>query len=74
MVAYECCRLTAILYSTAVIFPQPAHSGWHMKLVRDVMAVLTSEVVDDWCEFAPALLLWVLVVRSLNPPLRLTIC
>jgi hypothetical protein len=72
MAAYECCRLIAILYSTAVIFPQPAYSGWHMKLVRDVMAVLTSEVVDTWCESAPALLLWVLVVRSLNPLLRLT--
>ena len=65
-VSYECCRLTAILYSTAVIFPQPAHSGWHMRLVRDIVVLLTSDIVDAWSESAPALLLWVLVVRCPN--------
>lgn len=60
--AYECCRLTALLYSTAVIFPQPPHSGWHARMVRDVKALLTAEVVGTWREVAPSLLLWVLVV------------
>jgi hypothetical protein len=26
---YECCRLTAILYSTAVIYPVPPDHGWY---------------------------------------------
>ena len=63
--AYECCRLAAMLYSTAVIFPQPPHSGWHMRLVRDIKARLSSAVVDAWSRDAPALLLWVLVVAGI---------
>jgi hypothetical protein len=69
---YECCRLTAILYSTAVIFPQPPHSGWHVKLVQDIIALLTPETIDTWSRAAPSLLLWVLVVSlsriCLNTP------
>ena len=32
--AYEICRVTAILYSTAVIFPMPANTGWYLKEVE----------------------------------------
>lgn len=60
--AYECCRLTAMLYSTAVIFPQPPHSGWHSRLIRDIKALLTPEVTGDWMEAAPSFILWILVV------------
>jgi hypothetical protein len=63
--AYECCRLTAMLYSTAVVFPQPPHSGWHMRLVRDIKAHLSSAVVDAWSRAAPALLLWLLIIAGI---------
>lgn len=62
---YECCRLTALLYSTAVVFPQPPHSGWHLRLVRDIKALLTVSIVNAWSRTAPALLIWVLSIAGI---------
>ena len=33
---YECTRLTAIIYSNAVVYAYPPHSGWHVKLVAQL--------------------------------------
>lgn len=33
---YECCRLAAIMYATAVLFPMPRMSGVPQKLVKEI--------------------------------------
>jgi len=33
---YECCRLVAIMYATAVLFPMPRFSGVPQKLVKEI--------------------------------------
>ena len=30
---YECCRLTALLYSNAVVFPIPTQTGWYLWFI-----------------------------------------
>lgn len=36
---YECCRQTALLYSTAVIFPIPGETGWYVPHVARIRAL-----------------------------------
>ncbi|KAI7211998.1 hypothetical protein KC333_g7372 [Hortaea werneckii] len=39
---YELCRVTVLLYSSAVIYPMPPQSGWHLKRLANMRAVLAS--------------------------------
>ncbi|KAI7109197.1 hypothetical protein KC340_g346 [Hortaea werneckii] len=39
---YELCRVTVLLYSSAVIYPMAPQSGWHLKRLANMRAVLAS--------------------------------
>lgn len=63
--AYEGCRLTVLLYSNAVVFPIPPHSGYPGSLLEQIVALLTAEVVERWRIEAWSLLVWMLVVAGI---------
>lgn len=64
-VVYECCRLAAILYSTAVVFGMPPHSKWHLKLVRRIRLHLLDARFTTWEPQLSALTIWVLFVSGI---------
>lgn len=60
---YEATRLSAIIYSCAVIYCLPPHRNWHLKLTGEL-----RKVIEGYARFmdeAPYLLLWVLCVGAL---------
>lgn len=58
---YECCRLTALIYSTAVVFPIPNSWKALQKLVKELKtAIGQTEMIYDDCN--ANLLLWMLVL------------
>lgn len=64
-ISYECCRLTVLLYSNAVIFPIPPHSGYPSSLLEQITALLTPEVLAEWRQRSSPLLVWLLVVGGI---------
>jgi hypothetical protein len=62
---YEAVRLAAILYSTAVIFPLPSDSGWHMRLADKIRHLLTSTECKDHGDDQLSLLAWAMAVGSI---------
>ncbi|KAK4890694.1 hypothetical protein LTR27_010621 [Elasticomyces elasticus] len=63
---YECCRLVAIMYSSAVIFPMPTASGWHLKLLQQIRGLLEDASVYAWPEDSSRLLTWFLFITSIT--------
>ena len=59
---YECCWLTALLYSNSVIFPLPPHLGWGVSLVSKLQDFLERSKFDEWEDDMSALLVWSLVI------------
>ncbi|KAK3117410.1 hypothetical protein LTR53_001249 [Teratosphaeriaceae sp. CCFEE 6253] len=55
---YECCRLTAVLYSNAVLFPLPVASGWHLELLRRLRLLIESAGTSTWMGDTSSLLIW----------------
>ena len=64
-VSYECCRSTVLLYSNAVIFPIPPHSGYPSSLLEQIIDLLTPQVLCEWSHGASPLLMWVLVIGGI---------
>lgn len=59
---YECCRLTGILYSNAVILGLPPHIGWHVRLCAQIRSHLQDCDMEELSGDAPGLLIWILTV------------
>lgn len=68
---YECCRLTTILYSTAVLLCIPPGTGWAERLLPKLRTIIQSITVND---DTYALLLWSTALAYIashdHPPLR----
>lgn len=64
-IIYECCRLTALLYSTAVIFGMPPQTNWHLKIVRQIRQLLELTDFDSWSKPHAPLLIWSLFVAGI---------
>lgn len=62
---YELCRVTVLLYSSAVIYPLPAQSGWYLKRLASMRAVLADCVVRKIQPFHDQLLVWCLCVGGI---------
>ncbi|KAI7488892.1 hypothetical protein KC351_g1672 [Hortaea werneckii] len=62
---YELCRLTILLYSSAVIYPMPAQSGWHLKRLMSLRAVLVTHTVRETQSWDDSLLVWCLCVGGI---------
>ncbi|KAK4493789.1 hypothetical protein PRZ48_014974 [Zasmidium cellare] len=60
--AYECCRLTSRLYSTAILWGMPPDTGWHYKIVRQVRDILEASQFHRWPQESARFLAWVLVM------------
>ena len=62
---YELCRLTVLLYSSAVIYPMPAQSGWHLKRLASMRAVLATYTAQKVQTLDDSLLTWCLCVGGI---------
>ncbi|KAE9374855.1 hypothetical protein N431DRAFT_405887 [Stipitochalara longipes BDJ] len=62
---YECCRLTAIIFSVAVIFPTPNQFGVLQTLVRGLKAELEQKEIHNNDLDYSELLLWILVLGGI---------
>ena len=65
LAVYECCRITAVLYSNAVIFPLPTNTGWHERLIKSLRRLLETSNMMDWRLDVSALLTWTLFVGGI---------
>jgi hypothetical protein len=61
---YECCRLSATLYSMCVIFPVPVASGWHIDLLERLCVLHTTSGLLHWPD-ASYLAIWSLFVAAI---------
>ncbi|GAB1739656.1 hypothetical protein NU219Hw_g4602t1 [Hortaea werneckii] len=59
---YELCRVTVLLYSSAVIYPMPPQSGWHLKRLECMRAVMTNYTERETPLSDDSLLVWCLCV------------
>ena len=62
---YECCRLTALLYTCAVTFPLPPSMGWDGNLVRGIKQTLENLSLESWPIYCSDFHLWVLVLAGI---------
>jgi len=62
---YECCRLTAIIFSVAVIFPTPNQFNVLQTLVRELKAEIESIRIQAYDLDCLELLLWILVLGGI---------
>lgn len=62
---YELCRLTVLLYSSAVIYPVPAQCEWHLKRLGSMRAVLATYTAQKVQTLDDSLLTWCLCVGGI---------
>lgn len=62
---YECCRLTAIIFSVAVIFPTTNQFSVLQKLVQEIKAELEGTDMNTISTASLNLLLWTLVLGGI---------
>jgi Fungal specific transcription factor domain len=70
---YECCHLTAMIFSIAVIFPIPSTYDVLQTLVRELIASLEVTDIESYSEDCSGVLLWMLVlggIAALDKPER----
>jgi Fungal specific transcription factor domain len=68
---YECCRLTAMIYSVAVVYPVPNSYDLLQELVKRLKTAI--EVLDVYNRDLDGILLWILVlggIAALDKPER----
>ncbi|KAK3650986.1 hypothetical protein LTR56_006037 [Elasticomyces elasticus] len=65
LATYECCRLTSVLYSNAVLFPLPVASGWHVELLERLRVVLQTARMEMWMEDTSSLMIWSSCIASI---------
>ncbi|KAK5724184.1 hypothetical protein LTR17_013566 [Elasticomyces elasticus] len=65
LATYECCRLTSMLYSNAVLFPLPVASGWHVELLKRLKVVLETARMEMWMEDTSSLMIWSSCIASI---------
>ena len=62
---YDICRLTSVIYATAVMLGMPPHLGWHVVLAARLRSLLETVALDQWREDASDLLMWSLFIGGL---------
>ncbi|KAK4955112.1 hypothetical protein LTR10_007306 [Elasticomyces elasticus] len=55
---YETCRITALIYSNAVLFPMPPSTGWLNKLLDELRQLIEVSNLSSWRDDTSALLIW----------------
>lgn len=70
---YECCRLTAIIFSVGVIFPIPNTYDVLQNRVRHLEAAIEASGIDNYGDECEEVLLWILIlggIAALDKPER----
>lgn len=62
---YDVCRLTSVMYATAVMLGMPPHLGWHVRLAGRLKALLEAAELDQWWEDTSDLFVWSLVIGGI---------
>jgi hypothetical protein len=62
---YECCRLAALIYSTAVLFPLPLSSGCPRKLVLQIQSVMEGVPLRGLYGCGGKFYIWVLFMAGI---------
>ena len=63
---YECCRLAAILYSLAVVFPMPLGQPIRAQLTMRMATIMQQLPLHVVYDAAPAGVLWMLVMGGMS--------
>jgi hypothetical protein len=62
---YLVCKLTALIYSNAVLIALPANRGWHIRLSSRLKHLLEQTSCQSWRDDMSDFLLWSLFVGGL---------
>ncbi|KAK5738571.1 hypothetical protein LTR17_005907 [Elasticomyces elasticus] len=62
---YETCRITALIYSDAVLFPMPPSTGWLNKLLDELRQLIEVSNLSSWRDDTSALLVWSFYVAAI---------
>lgn len=65
LATYEVCRITAILYSNAVIFPMAPNASWLEKLLKQLRLVLETSNMSLWDHGTLPMLVWSLFIAGM---------
>jgi hypothetical protein len=63
--SYECCRVTARVYASAVTFPLPTNTGWQKTALAALMRVVKIWLATQWENDVDCLLIWMLFVGAM---------
>jgi hypothetical protein len=63
---YEACRITAVIYSNAVLLGLPTHSGWHRGFVGRLRDVLQATDLSALTDRSPDVLVWILFIAAIS--------
>ena len=66
LIAYEVCRVTAILYSNAVLLGIPPHNGWHKMFIERLRILLEVSKCTTWAEDVSGFWVWALFVGGIT--------
>lgn len=62
---YECCRITALIFSVAVIFPIPNTYDVLQTLIRQLKAAIKASGIDGKRAECSEVFLWILVIGGI---------
>lgn len=62
---YESVRLAAIIYSGAVTFPLPPHTGFYRRLATRLQGILEESKDNPCWQLCPEALLWLLILGGI---------
>ena len=63
--SYECCRVTARVYASAVTFPLPTNTGWQKTALAALQRVVKIWLATQWENTVDCLLIWMLFVGAM---------
>jgi hypothetical protein len=61
---YECCRLAALMFATAVLFPMPRSTGIPQRLVTEIKRCIESTSLETLFGGGVSFFIWVLMLTG----------
>lgn len=61
---YECCRLAALMYSTAILYPMPRSTGIPQRLIAEIKKCIEQISMEVLFGGATAFFVWVLMLTG----------
>jgi nuclear transport factor 2 (NTF2) superfamily protein len=63
--SYDCCRITARVYASAVTFPLPTNTGWQKTAIVALQRAVQIWIATQWENDVDYLLIWMLFVGGM---------